>query len=129
VRLYTGDAFDLVGERRRVNFATDNRNEVIDESFEIKVRNRKREPVEIRVVEHLLRWTNWGVSENTAEFTKPDAQTIEFRIKLAPDEEKTVAYRVRYATQPLPPTRGGSRPSGVGAGPNDSSAVSELAPQ
>ncbi len=129
VRLYTGDAFDLVGERRRVNFATDNRNEVIDESFEIKVRNRKREPVEIRVVEHLLRWTNWGVSENTAEFTKPDAQTIEFRVKLAPDEEKTVAYRVRYATQPLPPTRGGSRPSGVGAGPNDNSAVSELAPQ
>ncbi len=99
LRLYTGDSFDLVGERKRTNFQADGRNQVFDETFEIKVRNRKTEPVEIRVVEHLYRWTNWTIVEKSADFTKTDAQTAEFRVKLAPDEEKTVTYRVRYSGQ------------------------------
>lgn len=107
VRLYTGDSFDLVGERKRTNFQTDNRNQVFDESFEITLRNRKKEPVEIRVVEHLYRWNNWEITEKTDNFTKIDAQTIEFRVKLAPDEEKKVLYRVRYNWQtPAPAARG-----------------------
>jgi hypothetical protein len=99
VRLYTGDAFDLVGERRRVNFQSNNRNQVFDELFEIKLRNRKKEPVEIRVVEHLYRWSNWEITEKSADFTKTDAQTIEFRVTLAPDEEKVVTYKAHYIWQ------------------------------
>ena len=34
------------------------------ESFEIKLRNHKKEAVEIRVVEHLFRWLTWDVSTN-----------------------------------------------------------------
>ncbi|MCL5278420.1 MAG: hypothetical protein M1376_00755 [Planctomycetes bacterium] len=41
VRVYTGDAFDLVGERRRTDYQIDAMRLWLDESFEIKVRNRK----------------------------------------------------------------------------------------
>jgi hypothetical protein len=60
------------------------------------VRNRKTEPVEVRVVEHLYRWINWTIVAKSDEFTKKDAQTIEFRVKVPADTEKVVTYRVRY---------------------------------
>jgi hypothetical protein len=96
VRMYTGDAFDLVGERTRVDYQLDNRNSQATESFAITLRNHKQEPVEIRVVEHLYRWTNWEITEKSDDFTKTDAQTIEFRVTLKPDEEKTITYKALY---------------------------------
>lgn len=96
VRVYTGNAFDVVGERVRTNFNVDGSRREIDESFEITLRNHKDEPVEVRVVEHLYRWTNWEIKEATAEYRKTDSQTIEFPIAVAADEEKTVAYTVHY---------------------------------
>jgi hypothetical protein len=96
IRVKTGDAFDVVGERIRTNFQGSNRQDYAEEDFEIKVRNRKTEPIEVRVVEHLYRWTNWTITQKSDEFTKKDAQTIEFRVPLKPDEERTITYRVRY---------------------------------
>src|SRR5438552_1895485 len=63
LRVFTGNAFDLVGERRRTNVKVDSSNHWLDESIEIKLRNHKKEPVDIRVVEHLFRWTKWEISE------------------------------------------------------------------
>jgi len=97
VRVTTGNSFDLVGERKQTNFHVDTGDKWIDESFEIKLRNRKKEPVEIRVVEHLYRWSNWEITKKSNDFTKKDSQTIEFRIPVKPDEEKTVAYTVHYS--------------------------------
>ena len=97
VRIYTGNAFDLVGERKRTKYKTDHSNHWIDESFEIKVRNRKKEPAEIRVVEHLYRWTNWEIREESNTYLKTDAQSIEFRIPLKADEERVVTYTVHYS--------------------------------
>jgi hypothetical protein len=68
----------------------------IDESFEITLRNHKSEPVEIRVVEHLWRWSNWNIKEKSDPFIKTDAQTIEFRITVKPDEERKVTYTAHY---------------------------------
>lgn len=96
VRLYTGDSFDLVGERKRTDYQMDNRNSTMTEAFEITLRNHKKVPVEIRVVEHLYRWSNWEITEKSDEFTKTDSQTVEFRVTLKPDEEKVITYRVRY---------------------------------
>ena len=91
-----GSAEQLVGERKRTNIRVDSSNHWVDESFEIKVRNRKKEAVEIRVVEHLYRWSNWTIAEKSQDFVKTDAQTIEFRVALKPDEEKVVTYKVHY---------------------------------
>jgi len=96
VKIYTGNAFDLVGERKRTNWRVDNSNHWADESFEIKLRNHKKEAVEIRVVEHLYRWTNWEIVKPSEPFVKKAAQVIEFRVQLAPDEEKTLTYTAHY---------------------------------
>jgi hypothetical protein len=97
VRVYTGDAFDLVGERRQADFRTDNVRRMADESFEIKVRNHKQsETVEIRVVEHLYRRRYWQITKASHEHTKIDSQTIEFRVIVAPDKEEAVTYTVHY---------------------------------
>ena len=97
VRVYVGNSFDLVGERLRTVYKVDNANNHLDETFEIKLRNRKKEPVEIRVVEHLTRFDNWEVKEKSADFRKLDSHTIEFPVTLKPDEEKIVTYRVHYS--------------------------------
>jgi hypothetical protein len=97
IRVTTGNAFDLVGERKQTNFRVDTGDKWMDESFEIKLRNRKKEAVEFRVVEHLYRWNNWEITQKTDDYTKKDSQTIEFRIPVKPDEERTVTYTVHYS--------------------------------
>jgi hypothetical protein len=86
-----------VGERKRTNFRGDEANHFADESFEIKLRNHKTEAVEIRVVEHLYRWTNWEITQKSDAFDKTNAQEIKFTIPLKPDEEKTISYTVHYS--------------------------------
>ncbi len=98
IRVTTGNAFDLVGERRQTNFRVDTADKWVDETFEIKLRNRKKEtPVEIRVIEHLYRWSNWAITAKSDIFEKKDAQTMEFRIPVKPDEERTLTYTVHYS--------------------------------
>jgi hypothetical protein len=96
LRVYTGNAFDLVGERKQIDYRVDMNNHKIDESFEIKLRNRKKEPVEIRAVEHLYRWSNWEITAKSRDFTKIDARTIEFRVTVEPDKEETLTYTAHY---------------------------------
>jgi hypothetical protein len=98
VRVTTGNSFDLVGERKQTNFRVDTSEKWIDETFEIKLRNRKKtNAVEIRVVEHLYRWSNWSITFKSEDFVKKDSQTIEFRVPVKPDEEKTLTYTVHYS--------------------------------
>jgi hypothetical protein len=97
LRVYTGNAFDLIGERRRTNYKLDTSKKSVDESFEIKLRNHKTDPVEIRVVEHLFRWFTWDITEKSDPFVKTNAQTAEFRVQLKPDEEKTLRYTAHYS--------------------------------
>jgi hypothetical protein len=97
IKIYTGNAFDLVGERKRTNFRVDNSNSWADESFQITLRNHKKEQVEIRVVEHLYRWTNWDITAKSDPFLKTNAQEVEYRVQLKPGEEKTLTYTVHYS--------------------------------
>ena len=96
VRVYTGNSFDLVGQRRRTEFTVKSAERWLDESFEVKLRNHKDKPVEIRVVEHLYRWNTWELKEHSHPFTKTDAQTIEFRVQVPPNGEVTLDYTVHY---------------------------------
>lgn len=97
IRLYTGNVFDAVGERKRTSFNIDRRARTLDESFEIKLRNHKKEPMEIRVVEHLYRWTNWDIQKASDPFNKLDSRTVEFRVKVPPDGEKVLTYTAHYS--------------------------------
>lgn len=96
VRIYTGNSFDLTGERRRTNYTVDNKQNAATETFEIKVRNHKKDPVEVRVVEHLYRGKNWSIAGNSDKFVKKDSQTVEFPVTILPDGEKVITYTAHY---------------------------------
>ena len=97
IRVYTGNSFDVVGERKRTNYRVDSNQHWMDETFEIRLRNHKKEAVDVRAVEHLYRWTNWKLTEHSTEFQKKDAQTIEFPVTIAPNGEQVVTYTVHYS--------------------------------
>lgn len=96
VKIYTGDAFDVVGERKRTDYVLNARQDQMEEEFEIKVRNHKDAPVEVRVAERLYRWVNWTIVAKSHDFEKTDAQNIEFPVTVPADGEVTLTYRVRY---------------------------------
>jgi hypothetical protein len=96
VRVYTGNAFDLTGERRRTDYRLETNRQMVDESFEIKVRNHKKQPVDVRVVEHLYRWVTWDISAKSDPYRKMDSKTIEFPVTIPPDGEKTITYTAHY---------------------------------
>ena len=96
IRLYTGNAFDVVGERRRIDYRVDNARKMIDESFEIKLRNHKKEAVSVRAVEHLYRCNTWQVASRSHDFRKLDANQIEFPVVVPANGEVTITYAVHY---------------------------------
>ncbi|HWB59113.1 MAG TPA: hypothetical protein VG733_06465 [Chthoniobacteraceae bacterium] len=96
LRVYVGNSFDLVGERKRTEYKVDQANHTVDETFEIKLSNHKKDAVEIRAVEHLSRFDNWEIEKGAPDYVKLDANTIEFHIPLKPDEVRTFTYHVHY---------------------------------
>lgn len=96
VRLHIGDTFDVVGERKRTDFHVDLGSHVMTESFEIRVRNHKAEPIEVLVKEPLYRWSNWEITASSQPYEKYDASTIHFHVKVDKDGEQVVTYTVRY---------------------------------
>jgi hypothetical protein len=95
VRLYIGDAFDIVGERRQTNFRKPG-SRSMEESYEITIRNHKDEAVEVRVVEHMFRWSEWEITSETQEHIKTDARTVEYHLDIPANGEETVEYTVFY---------------------------------
>jgi hypothetical protein len=96
IRAFTGSAFDLKGERRQTDYHIDFNSRWVDESFEIKLRNHKKDGAVVRVVEHMYRGMGWDIPEKSATYLKTDAQTIEFQVQVPPDGEKTLTYKAHY---------------------------------
>lgn len=96
LRIFTGNAFDLVGERRQTDYQIDLNAHKIDESFEIKLRNHKKEAANVRVVEHLYRCLNWEIARKSDDFIKTDSRTAEFRVRIPAGGEKVLTYTAHY---------------------------------
>jgi hypothetical protein len=96
LRVYTGNAFDITGERRQTNTQSQNRGGRVDESFEIKLKNHKKEAATVKVVEHLSSGPTWNITQESSPHRKVDSNTIEYEVALQPDEERTVTYSAHY---------------------------------
>ncbi len=92
VRLYIGDAFDVVGERKRTEFKQIS-DRVIEETWEITVRNHKESDAPVWIVEHF--WGDWEILQSTHKYNKLDAHTIEFPVTVERNGEVKVSYTVR----------------------------------
>ena len=97
VQLKLGSTFDVVGERRQVEFKIDTNHNTMTEEIEVRIRNRKEEPVRVIVKENLYRWTNWKITQASRAYEKQDARTIHFPVNVAADGESVVRYTVRYS--------------------------------
>ncbi|HJW28108.1 MAG TPA: hypothetical protein VJ508_02535, partial [Saprospiraceae bacterium] len=96
LRLYLGNAFDIVGERAQTDFKTFASGHVVEETIQIKVRNHKKETAEVQIYEHPWRWNQWEITKSSAEFVKVDQSTVRCPVKIGRDEEKIVTYTIRY---------------------------------
>ncbi len=95
LRIFTGNAFDLVGERKRTNFTTSGSSSN-EESFEIRVRNHKSTAVDVTVVEHLFRWTTWTIT-SASQYKKVSSNQIEIPVSVPANGERVITYTVRYS--------------------------------
>jgi hypothetical protein len=96
LRIYTGNAFDLTGERRRTNFKADSAQRYTDETVEVTVKNHRKEAVDVVIVERLFRGATWEITSKSAPFNKRDSNTIEFPVNIPADGAQTVIYTAHY---------------------------------
>jgi len=93
LKLQLGKAFDIVGERRQTDF--EDSNWYYRESYHINVRNHKKEPVKVSVLERFYRWNEWKLT--TAQpYKKIDSRTVEFVLDVPSDATGEIDYTVRY---------------------------------
>mgnify|MGYP006278679931 FL=1 len=92
VRLLIGEAFDLVAERRQTEYRRIS-SRLHESAWEIRLRNRKQEPVSIAVIEPMT--GNWQVLEASHPYTKQDAFTLKFSVDVQPDTQVTIRYKLR----------------------------------
>ncbi len=91
IELSVGDSFDLVGEKKRLNYRKET--DFIEETYEVKLRNHKKSAVTIQVTDHLF--GDWRVVSSNVEYTKEDAHTIYMSVKVPPKGEQVIVYTVR----------------------------------
>jgi hypothetical protein len=96
VRVFTGNAFDIVGERKQTKHQYLSTPGSADESFEIQLRNRSKETATVRVVEHLYRWSNWAITENSDPYRQTDSRTIEWNVTVPAGGERKLTYTAHY---------------------------------
>ncbi len=94
VSLTLGNSFDVNGERRQTDF-TRGKNQV-QERFEIKLTNGKKSAEQVTVREHLYRWSNWTITDESHKHSKIDSNSIEFNVNVPAEGETTVNYTVEY---------------------------------
>ena len=92
LRLHIGDAFDVLGVYKRTNFSKIS-DRVVEESFEVTIKNHKDTPVDVKVVDHV--WSDWKVISSSDKYTKKDATTIEFPVSVPANKNKVVKYTIR----------------------------------
>jgi hypothetical protein len=92
VRIRMGEAFDIVGDRRQMEYSVISHC-VAESDWEITLRNHKDERVEIDVIEPV--GGDWTILSTSHPYTKVDAHTFTYRIGVDANGETKVRYRVR----------------------------------
>jgi hypothetical protein len=92
LKIYVGNAFDLVCERKLTDYKKLDKN-LYEMEFQITLRNHKDRPVTVEAREAV--GGDWEVVNSNLKWTKLDASTISFEIPVEKDGVATLDYRVR----------------------------------
>lgn len=93
VRVKVGDAFDIVAERKQIDYKVLASGHLYEYAYEIKIRNHKETPVTVVVNEPI--GGDWEMVSSTFEAKKTAAFAAQFNVPVAKDGEATLSYRVR----------------------------------
>jgi hypothetical protein len=97
VRLKLGDAFDVTALRKQTDYKSLGRQgkfgSVHESAFEIELKNAKKEPVTVSILEPMP--GDWEVLQSSHPFTKEAAGTARFKVILPAEGSTTLTYRVR----------------------------------
>jgi hypothetical protein len=93
LKLYVGDAFDLVGEKKVMDHKQGDR--WSEDAVRIELRNHKDEDATYLVREHLTR-AQWEITAKSQDYKKIDASTIEFTVPVPKNGKAEVTYTVHY---------------------------------
>jgi len=93
VRVKVGDAFDIVAERKQIDYKVIVSGHMYEYAYEIKFRNHKDGPITVVVNEPI--GGDWEMVSSTFEAKKTAAFAAQFNVPVAKDGEVTLSYRVR----------------------------------
>lgn len=91
VRVYIGDAFDVVGERKQMNYVRVS-NRVTRATIEISLRNHKEKPVAVTAVEKA--YGHWKILSSSHKYEKKDSSTFEFTENVPGRGEVKITYEI-----------------------------------
>ncbi len=92
VKIKMGEAFDVVGERTQRDWKKIASN-VYETEWDVELRNHKKEDVEVTIVEPVP--GDWEVVKSSHPYSKVEAHTLQYVVKVPKDGRVTVNYRVR----------------------------------
>jgi hypothetical protein len=97
VRLKLGDAFDITAHRRQTDFkslgAQGQYRNVSETAFQVELKNAKKEPVTVAVLEPLQ--GDWEIIQNSQPFTKESSGQAKFLVNVPAEGSATLSYRAR----------------------------------
>ena len=92
VTIHIGNAFDIVAERKQIDYKKIASN-VWEMEFEITLRNHKDNPVTVEVNEPI--GGDWEMVSSTHKFTKTSAWAAQFRVAVEKNGTSVLKYRIR----------------------------------
>jgi hypothetical protein len=97
IRLKLGDAFDVTAKRKQTDYESLGRQgkfgSVHESAFEIELKNAKKEPVIVSVLEPMP--GDWEVLQSNHPYTKEAAGAARFKVTVPAEGSAALTYRVR----------------------------------
>jgi hypothetical protein len=92
VRLHLGDSFDVTANKKQTDFK-DLGHDVYESAYEIVLRNAKKTPETVQVIEPIP--GDWKVLSSSLPYNKTSAATATWAVRVPPEGATTLTYRVR----------------------------------
>jgi len=87
----SGKAFDVIGERKVLNYDRQRKSE--EASISVKISNTLNKSIDVRLIEHI--YGDWVVRNASSNYRKVDASTIHFSLSISPESSRTITYTYR----------------------------------
>jgi hypothetical protein len=90
VRLYVGNAFDIVGETVQTEYKDIGSGYTA--SYKVTLKNRKESGDPVTVTVPVYAYGDWRILSSNHDYVKKDAWTVEFNVPVPPDSEKELTF-------------------------------------